>query len=496
MISMFLQVVREVKPLAESRAEFIKSTMGIGNQKVNPEALLKLHPESRHAVEQSEKYMELRKSVARMGRGLSEKQMEDIVSSILELTSGIPHPKLQKRLEILKSKLHKPQAAELMHCIEDVRQAWTRLLLDPYISRGVDAIIRRIGFYLKGGSDGRVSFAGIFSQYGNRKLAEQILADKDLKKLRTLRKEVAFFDMIAKELKLALTNEGWKGFYGEDGVYSNLRKGKKYIEKVRNEFGNEEFATLLEKFDDRVHEQPELWRKELQELDDTIKNPKFIRENVVYPAQRSLLRIFWNGLQEVQADRLEEKMMQDILEEIEGHLRDYRSHLEEEVMGILREFEDIDNEHAADVKAALEDILKIASELFQEPVRRSKRLQAVDKRELWWLASAARSLTGGKAFLGYYAGDQIAKASVIKESIANSPLDGNGVAVRIMRLRNTCTRIVIPHLGKVNAFLASHKTRLNLPAAKSRGDSIAPFPPSSLQFARAENQPVGRRKAA
>jgi len=89
-------------------------------------------------------------------------------------------------------------------------------------------------------------------------------------------------------IKKSVETQGkWEDFYQ---IYDNLDKGKNYIKTVREKFGNEEFARLLEAFKEKKHEAPIDWEEEFRVLGEKLSNQAY--PLVVQPAAQALIRLF------------------------------------------------------------------------------------------------------------------------------------------------------------------------------------------------------------
>ena len=170
---------------------------------------------------------------------------------------------------------------ELDRCIKDIR-SW------PYRGAyGINLYIERTSLFLNGGKskyDGE-NFLGFRLHFRNREILTALLNNPQFKKLMTYRKELEFFSEARYAIKKSVETEGkWEGFYA---FYNNLDEN---IRKVRDVYGNEQFAKLLEDFKKKKHEAPIDWENELYILyEDLIKKAYQL---VVEPAENALLRIF------------------------------------------------------------------------------------------------------------------------------------------------------------------------------------------------------------
>ena len=89
--------------------------------------------------------------------------------------------------------------------------------------------------------------------------------------------------------------EEWSLFLGteernyKDGFIHNLRAGEKYIETVRNKFGNAVFADFLDATEQKYHQSPTDWYRELMKFEPEFKNSLY---RDIEPAKQALTAIF------------------------------------------------------------------------------------------------------------------------------------------------------------------------------------------------------------
>lgn len=189
------------------------------------------------------------------------------------------------------------EIAELNKCINDIRR-W----LTYRLTNRIDFFTDRLQLYVRGskGTKDEISgeiYLGLASNFKDVDLVREMFKIPEVKKLWTYKEEIQFFRWAASTIKRSLQEEGkWEGFYE---FYNNLRRGKKYIEMVREKFGNIEFADFLERLPENVHENPQVWEADLEKLSKVLENPNYQNKHVIEPAQQVLLTIFNARIQQL-----------------------------------------------------------------------------------------------------------------------------------------------------------------------------------------------------
>lgn len=213
---------------------------------------------------------------------------------------------------------------ELSRCINDVR-SW------PYrATYGIKLFIERATLYLIGGNskyDGE-TFLGFHLHFKDLGLSNELYKTPEVRRLLTYQKEIGFFNSMSSAIRESVRTQGkWEGFYA---FYNNLDKGENYIRKVREGYGNENFAKLLEEFKARKHELPEGWAQELAELSETLVNRAY--QLVIEPAANAFIRIFEEKIKKIEEGKASAlNNLKKLLME-----KDSLSKAEKEFAGILR----------------------------------------------------------------------------------------------------------------------------------------------------------------
>lgn len=221
---------------------------------------------------------------------------EDIMQKIDMMKDKDLAEKLRKIIIVLSNR----EVEELVKCTNDVRSWPYRLAYSrPYrVEDFIDVLIERATLFIIGGRskyDGE-SFLGFRTHFKDEKLVQQMYATPEIKQLLTYKQEVEFFRRARNAIQISVKTESrWEGF---ENFYNNLRKGRNYIGMVRDRFGNERFAKLLEAFEAKKHEAGIDWGLQMGELgNDLIKKAD---ELVIQPAVQALTRIFEAKIKELQ----------------------------------------------------------------------------------------------------------------------------------------------------------------------------------------------------
>lgn len=233
------------------------------------------------------------------------------------------------------------EITELNKFINDVRR-WTAYRL----TNRIEFFTERIKLYVKGGNDeaGNETFKGIAADLKDADLAKYILNVPEIRKLWTYKEEMEFFSWARYVVNQALRPTGKESlFWGternkfKDGFYYNLREGKNYINTVRNKFGNPEFADFLERLDEKIHQDPNIWERELAELEYKLHDYTYQNMHVIAPAQQALIRIFGQRLEQLMTARSNcSDILKSLLASRIQELRNAKLTLQKKFVEILR----------------------------------------------------------------------------------------------------------------------------------------------------------------
>lgn len=208
---------------------------------------------------------------------------------------GMQDKKAADKLRKLVIVLSNREIEELVRCINDIRNWPYRAAYD------IPFFIERGFLFLNGGRSKyeNVSFLGFNVHFRDTELVTEMKSSSEVRKLLTYMQEIQFFKMTRDAIKRSVETEGkWEGFYE---FYNNLKKGKNYIKIVRERFGNEEFARLLEAFEEKKHEAPIAWESELENLDQQLIHRAY--QLVVEPAAQALIKIFEARIRKLEQEK-------------------------------------------------------------------------------------------------------------------------------------------------------------------------------------------------
>src|SRR3989338_2449226 len=219
-----------------------------------------------------------------------------IVTHYTELMQKIDRmndKKIASKLRHTIMVLSNMEIKELDRCISDVR-SW------PYRGAyGINLYIERTFLLLNGGKskyDGE-AFLGFRLHFRDKELVTVLLKAPQFRKLMTYRQEIEFFVEARNAIQKSVETEGkWEGFYA---FYNKLDEN---IRKVRDVYGNDQFAKILEVFKEKKHEAPIDWENELYMLyEDLIKKAYQL---VVEPAARALIGIFEARIKKIEEGKV------------------------------------------------------------------------------------------------------------------------------------------------------------------------------------------------
>src|SRR3989338_5452114 len=261
---------------------------------------------------------------------------------IMKQLDSIQDPSKREELRKLIIAASNEELKALEKCVADIR-SW------PYrVSYGIDLFIERPKLFLIGGKSkfDNEAFLGLRVYFRDLDLERQVYGNAENKRLITYKEELRFFSEARYAIKKSDETQGrWEGFYD---FYNNLDKRKNYIGTVRDRFGNEEFARLLEIFKEKKHEAPVDWEHELGELTERLIKRAY--PLVVEPAGQALMRIFnariasLSGKRETAIEELKAKLAEGdsdskFKKQFLGIVETRRGQLKKELENERREFE-------------------------------------------------------------------------------------------------------------------------------------------------------------
>ena len=218
---------------------------------------------------------------------------DEIIQRIDKIQDTTTGDRLRRIIILLSGR----ETEELLRCINDVR-SW------PYrAGYDIDLYIERPNLFLIGGKskyDGEI-FLGVYNYCKDLDIRGTLYEVPEVRKLLTYKEELEFFRQARYNILKSIKEEGkWEDFYK---FYHNLRSGEKYIQKVKEKFGNEEFANLLERVEEKIHESPIDWANELGVLSERLIKQAY--PLVIEPAAQAFIRIFDARIQELNGKKAE-----------------------------------------------------------------------------------------------------------------------------------------------------------------------------------------------
>ncbi|MBI4452592.1 hypothetical protein HY637_04125 [Candidatus Woesearchaeota archaeon] len=288
-------------------------------------------------------------------------------------------PKDIARLNRALLMANKSEIDELNKCIADIR-AWPKYRL----TNRIEFFSKRLMLYVKGGKDetNGVEYIGLGTVFKDVELVKQMFSVSEIKKLWTYRQEMQFFTWARANIMKSIQEPGWEGFYR---FYKNLRKGQNYIKVVRNTFGNEEFASYLERLPERIHENIQAWIEELGILSDKLHNFTYQNQNVIQPAVDALLRLFQSAIDRIASSRLQAKELDDILEALEKSIERKLEEAKGRVEAMKREFNRIDDRIADETAVVMPALFDMMNRVGNAPDNRLRGIGKLAKIFGSWL---------------------------------------------------------------------------------------------------------------
>lgn len=200
-----------------------------------------------------------------------------------------------------RSLLHISQSEidELDKCRRDVEH-WTEY--SAQFLR-VDFFGERLRLYLNGGFDnrGNQEYRGLLRTFRDATIEKGIRQNHRIREMIRYDEQIRYFEGKLQLLERAIQSSSWKGFRGHesgDFLY-DLKKGEKIIKKVREYFGNHEFASAIEE-EVKIHENITAWMEFLKKRIDILRNPRYIERFVVHEVQKELTNLFTQRANDLQ----------------------------------------------------------------------------------------------------------------------------------------------------------------------------------------------------
>lgn len=374
------------------------------------------------------------------------------------------------RLRRITLILNKTEIDEIHKCMADVN-GWTNYALtNKKQENRIDFFFNRLVAYLKGGTLDGVQFLGLFSHFRDSELAKELLTNDAVKRLRMYKKQMEFFRMTSEVITKALQNPGWEGFLGPNGFYYNLRKGKKYVKMVREEFENEEFASYLERLHEKIHEAPEAWGGSLIMLSKKLNDHDYQNKFVIYPAMQALLALFQRAIDRISKSEVGFKEIDAVLGKLENEIeRRKRRLLKEDIKNLKREFDKVDNPVADEMAVIMPALMDYAIKLGFIPEQRLTNIfMSLGSSRLWlrkYGTDAQRFLTNSNVTIGaiLFEASNLDKLMEGVVNQINAPLFNQAFISYIELLEARINSVTMPQLAKIIEFIKNNENQLTVP---------------------------------
>lgn len=134
------------------------------------------------------------------------------------------------------------------------------------INYSIEFFIRRLNFYIKGGVEENAKFMGLYKDFNDKELTNEILANNAVRNLwRHIEQANYLISLIGLCIEAQKSGE-WKGFYGKDEISvngTNVRpfwpNFKEHAEAFTSKYGNVEFTAELKSKKNKIGENPQAW---------------------------------------------------------------------------------------------------------------------------------------------------------------------------------------------------------------------------------------------
>lgn len=382
-------------------------------------------------------------------------------------------PSERIRLRKIILMLSQTEIDEIHKCMADVERWSTYALRNREQPFRIDSFFRRLVVYVRGGVLDGIRFLGIFSYFRDAQLTRELLKNEAIKRLRMYKKQMVFFREAEATISRALKEPGWEGFLGKNGFYYNLRKGKRYIKMVREEFENEEFAAFLERLHEKIHEAPEAWGGSMLMLSKKLNDPEYQNQHVINPAIEALVAIFRKAIDRISISKIEFKEIDNILGKLEKDIGIRIKKLRNYIAQIRDEFDNVDNPVADEMVVVMPILIELMNKVGVIPIRRLGNIRKTLNVYYRWLgaykSSAQRLFTKpttppGVAFFAAVHSDDLA---ITNTHLINAPLITQSFVSYIDQLENRINEVLIPKLQGIVEFIRKYDNQLTRPISNT-----------------------------
>ena len=380
------------------------------------------------------------------------------------------------RLRRLSMILNRTEIDEIHKCMADANR-WTNYALrNKEQPHRIDFFFNRLVVYLRGGFLDGVQFLGLHSYFRDRELADGLLKNEAIIRLRSYKKQMEFF-RTAEAIVLEALKPGGRQelFWGaekkdyKDGFYYNLRKGKKYISIVKYRFENEEFANFLERLDETIHAYPEKWEKELKILSKKLNDPDYQNTHVIYPATQELLALFQEAIDKISKSEVELKEIDSLLEKLEKDIKKRMGRLREQIAQLRKEFDKLDDPVADEMAVVMPALMDLMTKVGVVPERRLLNLnKKLDVYKAWlgtYEMFAKKSFQTPTTRIGaaFFAAVQSDKLAVVTRQLVDTPLVTPNFEKFVEQLEKRINTITVLKLRRTISFIREHDNLFTRP---------------------------------
>lgn len=252
---------------------------------------------------------------------------------------------------------------------------------------------------------------------------------------------------------------------------------------VRGVFENREFAELLERLHERIHEEPGVWEKEMEELSRKLNEDKYQNESVIVPVAQILLILF---------HKAREKLFRG--EDIGKRKEKLRG----DIARLKKDFDKIDNPVADEMSKIMPVLIDLMTKVGVLPQRRLNNLsRTLDVYSSWlgrYKALAQRLFVKPVVPIGaaFFAAVQSDNLAVKKAQLVNTPLINQTNESYVYRLESRINTLLIPELQKVVNFIRENDEKFTRPIS----DTKELLPEVQESFLRLQNNIAAEFKKA
>ncbi|HII66081.1 TPA: hypothetical protein HA295_04875 [Candidatus Woesearchaeota archaeon] len=361
-------------------------------------------------------------------------------------------------------------------CLKDV-QRWPTYRL----SNGMESFVMRLRTYLAGGilegigqpgqpgqPGGRFQLKGLRSSRFGQEIAKWMQESMPIRKLNSYPALLAFVKKMDEAIKAAIKNPGWEGFYGKDGFYANLDKGKNYIRMMEQQFGNEEVAAFLKNLKERFHENPEVWITQLDGLQRRLADYTYQNQAVLYPAMQAIGELLRRAEEGTLVKSGLKKHLSTVLAGMERGIGEAERAADEDARRMHNVFARLDNRMAMLIekrRREMEGLIIEGGGLGREEMRLVGDSIAGRERALPVLKAGLRSFGRGRIGEFLFGAAAVDRGFGTMVAVASDSA-GKNLLERARTLAALMERDVFPHLRRVELLIRHYDKKFTVPLSE------------------------------